>query len=74
MSDIQNPDFTNWPCFVAVLDGVSVAYFMVQPDNEMALAAWRSNPTIVETVWSKVPYPGSKWNGSFTEPDFTPEV
>jgi len=72
MSDMQNPDFTNWPCFLAILDGVAVTHFMVPPQNEMALAAWRSNPIIVELPWSKLPMPGSIWNGSVTDPEFTP--
>ena len=73
MSNIEeHPVYQNWPCFIAVLDGKAVTHFMVPDTNELAIAAWRSNPTIVELPWNQVPYPGSVWNGSLTDPQFTP--
>lgn len=66
------PSYNDWPCFIAVLDGKSVTHFMVPTENEMAIAAWRSNPIIVELPWNKLPHPGSVWNGSLTNPEFTP--
>jgi hypothetical protein len=67
-----NPVYRDWVCFMAILDNEMVTHFLVPPENELAIAAWRSNPTIVETVWHKLPMPGSIWNGSFTDPQFTP--
>jgi hypothetical protein len=64
--------YENWPCFMAILDGKFITHFMVPETNPMAIAAWRSNPIIVETVWHKLPLPGSVWNGSLTDPQFTP--
>lgn len=70
--NLENLPYYNWPCFIAILDGKAITHFMVPSNNEMAAAAWRSNPIIVETVWNKLPVPGSVWNGSLTDPQFTP--